>query len=319
MKAGAGTSLATPSTLPVTLRFRGVAVQRSPASVRTQVSRGPAAPASLEPMAQPFHAIVAIDTPSGTAYGNVRRLSMETVVFELERALVTSAEMPWRMEVPGLPAVAGGRLILRDVRPVPNLGVYSHKARLTELAEGAGALLEGWLSATAEGGELPEVDASTSVWTGVLAEANPVTSATVLSRYAARLAGGHSSSTHQSAGGGEGRDSGRRVVRNALRASIQRARLPEVADPRCQRGPGRVEVRFLSAGSLREAWQAHLCRAGLFVPLHELDAELVLDLVMPDGLVLSCPARVVAPMSNGTGLAVSMTEEQRRALEAEVG
>ncbi len=318
MKAGAGTSLATPSTLPVTLRFRVVAVQRGPASVRAEALRGPAAPASGEPMAQPFHAIVAIDTPSGTAYGNVRRLSMETVVFELERALVTSAEMPWRMEVPGLPAVAGGRLVLRDVRPVPNLGVYSHKARLIELAEGAGALLEGWLSATAEGGELPEVDASTSVWTGVLAEANPLTSATVLSRYAARLAGGHSSSTHQSAGG-EGRDSGRRVVRNAMRAGIQRARPPEVADPRCQRAPGRVEVRFLSAATLREAWQAHLCRAGLFVPLHELDAELILDLVLPDGLVLSCPARVVAPMSNGTGLAVSMTEEQRRALEAEVG
>ena len=276
-------------------------------------------------MAQPFNAIVAIDTPTGTTFANVRRLGLDGMVFELERAMVSSAEMVFRLEVPGRPALASGRLVLRDMRPVPNLGVVSHKARITELFDEAGPLIEAWLAAAAGEVDLPDRDASTSVWTGVLSGASPDESATVLSRYTARLhsRGSSEAATHQSGDISGENAKGRRVIRNAMRASLGRVARPDPvvaeADPRCTRGRGSVEVRFSTAAALRRCWEAHLCRAGLFVPLLDLDAALIVDLVLPSGLILSSNARVVAPMSNGSGLAVELTDDQRRALEAEVG
>lgn len=188
-------------------------------------------------MGIPMNAILGLQAPVGLVFGRVRQVSMEHLHFELDLALLHTVELDWSMELTNRAEKVAGRLSVLDVRPLA--GGFNHRARITHMHPDERSRLQRFLEDLQAGGTLRSVDDSVSrsgdLWSGVQhAGATPAETEVALDRMRARsaqfqrTAGTEAeyglSSASVSVSHAVDAATGRRAVRDALRASLLKAK-----------------------------------------------------------------------------------------------
>ena len=198
-------------------------------------------------MATQSNAMVALQTAAGLNFGHVRRVSPTEMVFEADARLDIGDEVPWRLELLGWKETVMGSLTVRQVQPRQG-DVPIFYARIDSIKDTDRPLFDTWLRDSELGGVSRRYDENPESLVGSnfdapMRGASHTETTAALERLARRRAQGRK---HKERLPGEDSDpfglgdekpsdtssapagSGRRAIREALRASLgqQRPRGP---------------------------------------------------------------------------------------------